>query len=455
MNRITTLETATPSANARSSSLLLAIATLVLGVSSTQAQIVEKPVYGSIAITNVDIYPVTGEPIQDGVVLISGDKIEFVGKNVKPKPGYTVIDGTGKRVYPGFIDSNTRLGLVEVSSVSLTADFNELGTFKPEMLAFTAINPNGAAIPVTRVEGVTSVVSTPQGGRIAGKSALIDLWGYSPDSMAVHPEAGLVLNWPSVMASGWGGDEGAERRRRQYERQVAELDDFLSKARFYDAMASTYEAAPAGKSQFDRDPVLEAMRPVLNGEVPVVVSVGREVDILNAIRWTRTQSGLRFVFSGVQEGWRVADSLAASKIPVIVSTLYTPVRPYDNYQRPYQNPGLLAQAGVTVLMASFNAENTRNVIFNAGYAAAYGMGKEEAIRSLTIHPATVWGVADRLGSIEVGKQANMFLVDGDPLETTSKVSHVIIRGRSVPMTSRHTQLFDQFLDRDSVQPTQK
>lgn len=433
--------------------LMICLFSPQLGIS----QITEKPVYGKIAIQNVDIYPVTSEPVIGGVVLIEGDAISFVGQNVKADLSeYHVIDGTGKRLYPGFIDSWTILGLVEVNAVPVTVDHTEQGQFNPEMLAFTAINPNAAAIPVTRVEGITSVIAAPRGGTFSGKSTLIDLYGYTPDSMAVSKEAGMILNFPSVMR-GWGWQERDDDEiEKAYREAIAEIDDFIKKAVFYDQMMVSFEASATGKKQPDRDPKMEAMRSVIRGDVPIVISVNRDKDILNAIEWTKTYPEFRFVFAGVSEGWRVADSIAEAGIPVIVNTLYTPVREYDNYQRPYQNPGLMAQSGVQVIISSFGSENTRNLIFNAGYAATYGatfgFGSEEAIKAITIEPARVWGVEDRLGSIEVGKQANLILIEGDPLETIHPVSQVFIRGRMIPMQSRHIQLFDEFLDRDAVLP---
>lgn len=428
---------------------------LILSPHLLYAQITEKPVFGKIAIQNVDIYPVTSEPISDGIVLIEGDEITFVGQNVKADlTDYHIVDGTGKRLYPGFMDSWTILGLVEVNAVPVTVDHTEMGQFNPEMMAFTAVNPNAAAIPVTRVEGITSVIAAPRGGTLSGKSTLIDLYGYTPDSMSVVKEAGLILNFPSVMR-GWGWQQRDEDEvEQEFKKSIREIDEFIKKAIFYDEMIRAYELSPGGKKQPDRDPKMEAMRSVLHGEVPIVINVNRDKDILNAIDWTKGYPQLKFVLVGVAEGWRVADSIAEAGLPVIVNTLYTPVRDYDNYQRPYQNPGLLAQAGVQVILSSFGSENTRNLIFNAGYAATYGaefgFGSEEAIRAMTIEPARIWGVENRLGSIEVGKQANLFLIEGDPLETFNPVSQVFIRGRMIPMQSRHIQLYDQFLDRDSV-----
>jgi imidazolonepropionase-like amidohydrolase len=318
------------------------------------------------------------------------------------------------------------------------------------MYAFTAFNPHSAAVPVTRVSGVTTVLSRPSSGIISGKAAVMDLWGYSPDSMAVKKNGALIMNLPSK-GGGWWDDRSEAEIQKEYDQEIKEIDDFLNKARFYNEMMNAYEADPSGKTKPDHDPRMAAMRDVLAGEVPVVISVNDEQEILDAIAWTKTQEDLNFVFSGVREGWRVAEEIAEAGIPVLTTTLYTPAREYDNYQTPYQNPGIMMKAGVKVAIVSNDTENSRNTPFEAGYAAAYGMGTDEAIKAITINPAEIFGVADKLGSLEAGKQANLIITDGDPLEPMTNVEHVFIKGFKIPMQSRHVQLYDEFLDRDAVE----
>lgn len=423
---------------------------LLVGMVPAKAQITEKPEYGKFAITGATIHTITNGIIDDGVLLIEGDKITFVGKNAKITNEYTVIDASGKHVYPGFIDSWTSLGLVEISAVPVTVDDAELGDFTPHMNAYTAFNPHSAAIPVTRVSGVTNVIAKPRSGNVAGKAALMDLWGYSADSMVVNKSAALVMELPASTKRGWWDNRSEKEIKEQYEKNIKAIDDFLDKARFYDKMLTAYEAAPSGKKQPDHDPALEAMREVVQGEVPIVIPVNSEKEILNAIEWTSKHEGLSFIFAGVAEGWRVAEQLAEAGIPVITGTLQTPTRQYDNYQRPYQNPGLMAKAGVKVAIGTGETENVRNAPFHAGYAATYGMGTEEALKALTINPAQIFGVDDVLGSLEEGKQANLFIADGDPFEPLTNIEQVFIQGFKIPMVSRHTQLYDEFLDRDAV-----
>ncbi|MAL16557.1 MAG: amidohydrolase [Balneola sp.] len=427
------------------------IAALLFGLTATaDAQITEKPEFGKFAITGATIHTVTNGTIEGGVILIDGKKIVQVGQNAKITPDYKQIDATGKHVYPGFIDSWTALGLVEVSAVAVTVDNRELGQFNPHMFAFTAFNPHSASVPVTRVSGVTTVLSHPSSGTIAGKAAVMDLWGYSPDSMAVKKSGALVMSLPSSAGGGWWDDRSEKEIKEQYDREIKAINDFIDKAHFYDQMMNAYEANPSGKTKPDFDPRMDAMREVLSGDVPVVISVNREQAILDAIEWTKSHENMNFVFAGVEEGWRVAEEIAEAGIPVLTTTLYTPARDYDNYRRPYENPGLMAAAGVKVAIVSDDTENSRNAPFEAGYAAAYGLGKEEAIKALTINPAEIFGVDDMIGSLEVGKQANLFISDGDPLEPMTNIEHVFIKGYKIPMTSRHTQLYDEFLDRDAV-----
>lgn len=427
------------------------IVALLFGLNTTaEAQITDKPEYGKFAITGATIHTVTNGTIESGVILIDGDEITFIGENARITNEYNRIDASGKHVYPGFIDGWSGLGLVEISAVPVTVDNAELGQFNPHMYAFTAFNPHSASVPVTRVSGVTTVLSHPSSGSIAGKAAVMDLWGYSPDSMAVKKSGALVMNLPSSTGGGWWDNRSEAEIKKQYEENLKEINDFLDKARFYDKMMKEYEADASGKNKPDHDPRMEAMREVLAGEVPVVISVNDEQEILDAIEWIKGHDDMNFIFEGVTEGWRVAEEIAEAGVPVLTTTLYTPSRDYDNYQRPYQNPGLMAQAGVKVAIVSDDTENSRNTPFEAGYAAAYGMGMEEALKAVTINPAEIFGVADKIGSLEEGKQANLFISDGDPFEPMTNIEHVFIKGYKIPMDSRHLQLYDEFLDRDAV-----
>ncbi|WP_440998842.1 amidohydrolase family protein [Fodinibius sp. SL11] len=419
---------------------------LLLGMSA-EAQITEKAEFGKFAITNATIHTVTNGVVENGTVLINGEKITEVGTNINIPSGYKQIDGSGKHVYPGFIDAGTQLGLQEIGAVAVTNDQAELGDFNPHVRAFTAINPSSVNIPVTRVNGVTNVISMPVSGRLAGKGTLIDLYGYSPDSMAVKPNAAIHLNWPTSKKGGWWDDRSDKEVEKEYKEDLKKLDDFISRAQFYEKMMTDFQNNPDNKEQPDKDKKMQAMREVVQGEVPVIISVDAKSDILDVIEWTKNYPEMQFILAGVRDGWRVADEIAEAGLPCLVSTLYTPERDYDNYQRPYQNPGKLHAAGVKVAIATGGVENVRNAPYHAGFAANYGLGQQEALKAITINAAEIFGVEDKLGSIEAGKQANLFIADGDPFEPMNHITDVFIRGNKIPMVSRHIQLYEQYLDR--------
>ncbi len=417
-------------------SLALSICALVLPL---QAQVVGKAEKGTFALTNATIETVTKGTVQ-GTVLIQDGKITAVGPNVTVPAGAKTIDCTGKFIYPGMIDGGTNLGLSEVSSISLTNDFDEIGNFTPQMQALTAVNPNATAIPVTRVEGVTTVLSVPRGGLFPGTAALINLVGYTPDQMYAGFK-GVVLNFPSVRRRRFGDNRSDEELKKEEEKQLKELNDLWDQAVLYNNILKS-GAKP------DYNPEMEAFAPVVRGEATLLIEVNRYTEIESALKWIKEKKVKKPVLTGVFEGWRVADQIAKAGVPVITGPVIAiPSRETDRYDKAYANPGLMQKAGVKVAIRSNDTENVRNLPFNAGFAVAYGMDKAAALKAVTITPAEIFGVADKLGSIEVGKSATLFVSTGDPFETKTKIEHLFIDGWDVPIDSRHIQLYHEFLNR--------
>ena len=413
------------------------------------AQIPEKAEFGKFAITNATVHTVTGGVLENATVLINGEMIEFVGQNAKITDDYVRIEASGKHIYPGLIDAGTQLGLQEIGAVAVTRDQQELGDVNPHVMAFTAINPSSVNIPVTRVNGVTTVVSAPTGSFITGKATLIDLYGYAPDSMAVVPKLALHVVWPNQTKRGWWDDRKPKEIKKEYEKRLKMLNDFWDKAEFYATMMSAYEQDPKGKKQPDFDAKLDAMQEVVSGETAVMITVNKEKDIRDAIAWVEERGLEKVAFSSVAEGWRVADALAEAEIPCLVGpVLSLPSRDYENYQRAYQNAGMMRKAGVKIAIRTGEVENVRNLPYHAGYAATYGLGMEEALKAVTLYPAQIFGVDDQLGSIEKGKKASLIMTDGNPFEPMTNVEQVFIRGFKIPMTSRHSKLYEQYLNRD-------
>ncbi len=404
---------------------------------------VPKGKYGTFVLANATVETVTKGTISNGTVIITNGKITYVGAATTAPQGAEVIDCKGKWIYPGFIDGGTNIGLSEVGSDQRTRDLNEIGDIIPQMQALTAVNPNSVLIPVTRVSGVTTALTAPVGGTFPGTAALINLHGYTPDQMYANFK-GVVVNFPSTGRRGGFDRRSDEDIKSAAEKSTKKLNEVFDRAIQYHKL----DSATKGKG-LEYYPEMEAMLPVIRGERTVLVEVNAAKDILEALKWIKERKLKKVVLTGCREGWRVAEDIAKSGIPVIAGpVLALPSRGYDRYDKAYANPGLMKKAGVKVALRTSETENVRNLLFNAGFAAAYGMGREEALKAITIVPAEIFGVSDKLGSIEVGKAANLVVSDGDPFETKTNIIHVFIDGWQIPMVSRHTQLYDEFLKRE-------
>ena len=418
--------------------LLLLLAVYLSGYAQ-----VDKGMTGVFALTNATIETVTNGTIKGNLIIENG-KITAIGADANVPQGAKEIDCSGLTIYPGMIDGGTRLGLEEVSSVSLTRDYSEIGEIIPQMQALTAVNPNAVAIPVTRVSGVTTVIAAPSGSVMPGTASLINLLGYTPDQMFAGFK-GVILSYPSSAKRGRWDRRSEEDRKKTEEKRLKKINDALDAAKLHAQIVDAAKEDAAMEVAYS--PESEALYPVIKGEYPLMIEVNRAEDIKSAIKWVKEKE-IKAIFTGVAEGWRVADELAKSKIPVVTGpVLSLPTRTSDRYDRPYANAGIMQKAGVKVAIRSGDSENVRNLPFNAGFAAAYGLGKEQALKAVTIIPAEIFGVADRLGSLEVGKIANLFVSDGDPFETKTQIKHVFINGWQVAMDNRQIQLYNEFLDR--------
>ena len=417
--------------------LIIVLALIPLASFAQQEDGVIRQAQGAkFALTNAKIYTVTNGVIEKGTIVIENGVIAAVGANVDIPSDAQVIDYEGQEIYPGMIDSGTQLGLVEIGSISEAQDFREFGEISPQMEALTAVNPNSEAIPVTRVSGVTTTLTMPGGGLLPGTAATINLFGYTPDQMFAGSK-GIVLNYPSGNRR-WR--QSAEQAERAKERALKTLNDTFDKAELYAKVEESGEARYY--------PEMEALAKVVKGETILYVEVNAAKDILSAIEWIEERGYEKVVLTGVSEGWRVADEIAKAGLSVIAGpVLSTPTRSSDSYDAAYANPGIMQQAGVKVALRSGDTENSRNLPYNAGFAAAYGMGREEALKAITINAAEIMGVGDQIGSIEVGKKANIFIATGDPFETSTHIVDVFIDGYMVPMTSRQIELYNEFLNR--------
>ena len=403
----------------------------------------------SYAIRDVRIVTVTGPVIENGTVVIANGKIAAAGATASVPSGAKIIDGKGLSVYPGMIDADTEIGLTEIGSVPGSVDTNEIGDNNANIRVEVAIRPDSSHIAVTRVNGVTNALTAPRGGLIAGQSAILNLDGWTPREMILKSPVAMHINWPGGGGGrGFGGGFGGQQRsvtelRREQDSQIETLKKILRDAAAY-GDAKDARAKDPGLPKQNVDLKLEALIPVVRGAMPIVINVNLERDIKNAIAFVGEMK-LKAIISGGAEAYRVADQLKAKNIPVIVGpVLRVPVREDDPYDSAFTNAGLLWKAGVKIAFQTNDSAYSRNLPYQAGMAAAFGLPKEEALKAVTIYPAEILGISDRLGSIEAGKIANLIVTDGDPLEIRTQIKHVFINGRDIPLTSRHTELYEKY-----------
>ncbi|ABC44755.1 imidazolonepropionase-like amidohydrolase [Salinibacter ruber] len=405
---------------------------------------------GPFALTNAQVIVAPGDTLDDGTVVIRDDSIAAVGPNVSVPSDAQAFDLSGQMVYPGFIDSGTHLGLAEIGSLPETQDFNEIGDLTAHMNALTAVNPSTVHVPTTRAHGITSVITEPENGILPGTAALIGLHGYTPEQMHLGDVTLTKLNFPSVGRQGPSDDRSPETIQKEAEKALTQLNDLWAQAERYARIDSAVAEQPEARRQPEFVPAMEGLLPVIRGEQPLMISANAAADISKALDWAEERGVLdQLILSGALEGWRVADEIAAANVPVLVgSIMQPPSRESDRYDKAYRTPSLLHDAGVTVALRSGKTENVRNLVFHAGFAAAHGLGKTEALRAITTTPARIFGVADQVGTIEAGKRANLFVADGDPLQPATDVQHLFIDGYKLPLENRATKLYDEFRNRN-------
>lgn len=400
------------------------------------------PTRGVYAIRNATVHPISGAVLKGATVVIRDGRIEAVGTNVPIPRNATVYDAKGLHLYPGLIDASTTLGLTEIGSIAETIDTTETGSFNPNVRAEIAINPDSELIPVARVAGITTVVSAPTGGILSGMGCVMNLAGWTWEQMVLKSPIGLYMNFPEPSGN---PTQSAEARRREWEARMRPVKEFLDQARRY--MRAHLAEGQAGVPAHERDPRFEAMLPVLRGELPLFVRVQTALGIQAALRWAESEK-VRLVIVGGSEAWKVPDLLREKGVPVILERVHTMPPSEDSpYDLPFSAPRLLHEKGVLFCIASSVASNVRNLPYHVATAVAHGLPYEEGLKSITLYPARILGLEHRLGTIEPGKDANLMLTTGDPLDIRTQVVQVWIEGRPVEMTSKHIRLYERYRKR--------
>jgi imidazolonepropionase-like amidohydrolase len=415
----------------------------------SQQNILGKP--GVFLIRGARVVTVSGDTIENGSVLIRDGKIAAVGVNLNA-PSDQVIDGKGLSVYPGMIDAGTNLGLTEIPlGVNATVDVAETGDMNANAKALLGVNPYSSHVNVARINGITSVMAYPTGGIITGQSAVINLWGSTQNEMALVPAFGLVVNFPRITTFGGFGGGGQTVDFNEAIKQRDKRIDDLKKI-FRDALAYGDSRDASRKDKrlpyFPIEAKMESMVRYARGERPVIFIAERERDIRAAARFAADMK-VKGIILGGQEAWKAADVLTQNDIAVIFTNIYQlPVQDDDPYDYLYEAPSKMQKAGVRFCISTGNdGAEVRDLPYHAGLASSFGLSPQDALKSVTLYPAQILGVADKLGSVEVGKAANLVITDGDLLEPRTNVKYLFINGRLIPLTSRHTELLNSFKDR--------
>ena len=409
------------------------------------------------AITGATVHPADGPAIDNGVVLLSGNRIAAVGDGLGIPEGAQVIDATGQHLYPGLIALGTSLGLREIGAVRATMDAREIGGDQPDLSVASSIHADSAHLGVTRYNGITRAQSVPSGfGAIHGQSAVVRLTGDTWEEMLVRERDMLHVRFPRIPnteGNGHGGvrpwerdeEEDEKEAKKKREKAIAVLDEKFEKAAEYARLIEEAEAGGFAPPPFE--PRSAALAPFARGEGRVALHADNAATILRALRFAEEHE-LDAVLYGAREAWKVVDRLAESGVPVVYGpVLDLPRTRFDPYDAPYATPAVLARAGVPYAIQPRDDENPRNLPFHAGFAACFGLDADEALRAVSLYPAQILGLGDELGSLTPGKLGDLVLVDGDLFEPTSRVVGVWIDGVPASLTNRHTELYERYRER--------
>lgn len=444
--------------------LALATATVIAGLvapraASAQERMTVAPQEQPVVLRGATIHTVTKGTITNGTIVMERGKITAIGgAEVATPRGAKVVDLTGKHIYPGLIDAYSTVGLTEIGSVDMSNDISELGDFNPNVRAEVAVNAESRHIGTTRSAGVLVAFSTPEGGVISGLSSAMSLEGWTWEEMSMKGAAALNVKWPDPNAQPRrGGGPGGPGGRggpggpppKSYAEQVQAIKDYFAEAR-------AYRDAVKSDQVMRTDPRYAAMTPALNGAIPVVVAAEGAAQINDAITWAKAE-GVKLVIRGGRDALFVADRLKAEGVPVILtSTMSAPDRQYESYDNAYATPAKLHAAGVKFAIAGGSGGlYSYRLPWEAGVAVAFGLPEEEALKAVTINAAEFMGVADKVGSLEVGKEGTLLITTGTPLDMTSTIIQSYIQGREINMMDIHKLFFQKYMEKIKQQAPRK
>ncbi len=383
--------------------------------------------------------------IENGAVSFAGGLITYVGPRTGAPTvaGQTTIDATGKHVYPGFIAMDTRLGLLEIDAVRSTDDVSEVGYFNPNARALVAFNSDSEILPTVRNLGVLIAQVTPDGSGLAGQSSAMYMDGWNYEGSVVGADEGMHLHWPNAYTqSGWWAEPGGIKKNKDYNSDVEKLDSYFAQAKAYQASAKT-------KDNVD-NPRFRSMERVFTKAQTLYIHATYPREIEDAIAFGE-RHGARVVLVDARDAYLVKDLLRQKQTPVVCGPVHAlPERGDDLVSQPFETPAELQKAGIPIAFSLSGAWEQRRVPYHAGMAVGFGLPYEQAVKGLTLAPATMMGIADKVGSLAVGKHATLFVSEGDALDMQSAVlAKAYIQGRDIDLSSKQTKLADKYREKYS------
>ena len=424
---------------------LLIIFLLTLTVFANE-QIPAPPQKNPIILKNGFIHTISNGVIE-GSILFNKGKIIRIAKYITPPKDCEVIDLKGKHVYPGMIAAVSGLGLVEINAVAVTNDHSERGDFNPNVRTNVAFNPDSEIIPTTRSNGILIANVIPASGLVSGQSSVMMLDGWTWENATLSFPSGLHINWPN-MNSGARTDND-KKRLKAAKQQLDDLEKMIKDARAYARLRKT--KSRLAENYHNEDLRWESMIPYVEKKLPIFVHANEVRQIEGSISWANRHN-LEIVIVGGKDAWRTTELLVKNRIPVIYEGVTSlPFRRFEDYDQAYKTPSILYEKGVQFCISDYGyagrAEQIRNLPYQASMAASYGLPKEAAFRAVTLSVAEILGIDKKVGSLEEGKDATLFISDGDPLEIRTNIIQAFIQGKKIDMGDRHKSLYSKYKEK--------
>ena len=413
---------------------------------SANEQIPAPPQKNPILLKNGYIHTVSKGTIE-GSILFEKGKITRIAKYITPPKDCEIIDLNGKHVYPGMIAAVSGLGLIEINAVAVTNDHSERGDFNPNVRTNVAFNPDSEIIPTTRSNGILIANIIPNSGLVSGQSSVMMLDGWTWENATLSSPSGLHIIWPNMNSIVKNDYE--KNRLKTAKGHLKNLENIIKDARAYARLRQT--KSRSAENYHDEDLRWESMIPYVNKKLPIYVHANEVKQIEAAVSWSVRHS-LNIIIVGGKDAWRTTDLLIKNRIPVIYESVTSlPYRRFEDYDQAYKTPSILYEKGVQFCISQYgsagSAYQARNLPYQASMAASYGLPKEAALRSITLSAAEILGIDKKVGSLETGKDATLFISDGDPLEIRTNIIQAYIQGKKIDMGDRHKSLYSKYKEK--------